>query len=86
VVHCGNGIFSHQRAKNPLNSIGVKILFLQIGQYGYKKIQNFTLISKMFTYLCDKMHLKKVLGKKLFSEKNCPLKSAFGPELFLGAF
>jgi hypothetical protein len=55
-----------------IHYIGVKNFFIQRGQYGYQKIQNFTLISKMFTYLSDKMHPKKVLGKKLFSEKNSP--------------
>jgi hypothetical protein len=55
-----------------IHYIGVKIFYIQIGQYGYKKIQNFTLISKIFTYLSDKMHPKKVLGKKLFLEKNSP--------------
>jgi hypothetical protein len=32
------------------------------------------------------MHPKKVLGKKLFLEKNSPKKSVFWPKLFLGAF
>jgi hypothetical protein len=39
---------------------------------GFKKIQNFTLISKILTYLRDKMHPKEVLDKKLFLEKNSP--------------
>jgi hypothetical protein len=50
----------------------IHYFFIQIGQDGYQKIQNFTLISKIFTYLSDKMHPKKVLGKKLFSEKYSP--------------
>jgi hypothetical protein len=64
----------------------VKIFFIQIGHYEYQKIQNFTLILKMFTYQSDEMHPKKVLSKKLFKEKNSPQKSVFGPKLFLGAF
>jgi hypothetical protein len=68
VVHCGNGISGHQGAKYPLNR--GQNFFLQISQYGYKKIQNFTLISKMLTYFSDKMHPKKVLRQKLFLEKN----------------
>jgi hypothetical protein len=42
----------------------VKIFFLEIGHIGYKKIENFMLISKMQTYLCDKMPPKKVKIKK----------------------
>jgi len=38
--------------------------FLEIGQYGYQKMQNFTLISN------PKAKLKKTHAKKLFS-KNC---------------
>jgi hypothetical protein len=52
--------------------IGVKFFSLQIGQYGYQKIQNLALISKMLTYLSDKMHPKKVLDKKLCLEQNSP--------------
>jgi hypothetical protein len=32
---------------------------------GYKKIENFMLISKMLTYLCEKMPPQKVKIKKL---------------------
>jgi hypothetical protein len=71
-IYCGNGIFGCQRAKNPINR--GQIFFLQIGQYGYQKIQNFTLISKMSTYLSGKMLPKKVLGINL-SLKNL----FFGP-------
>jgi hypothetical protein len=42
----------------------VKIFFLEIGQIGYQKIENFMLISKMQTYLSDKMPPKKVKIKK----------------------
>jgi hypothetical protein len=38
----------------------VKIFFFEIGNIGYKKIENFMLISKMQTCLCDKMPPKKV--------------------------
>jgi hypothetical protein len=43
----------------------VKIFFLEIGHIGYQKIENFMLISKMQTYLSDKMPPKKVKIKKL---------------------
>jgi hypothetical protein len=42
----------------------VKIIFLEIGHIGYQKIENFMLISKMQTYLGDKMPPKKVIIKK----------------------
>jgi hypothetical protein len=42
----------------------VKIFFLEIDHIGYQKIKNFILISKMQTYLCDKMPPKKVKIKK----------------------
>jgi hypothetical protein len=42
----------------------VKIFFLEIGQIGYQKIKNFMLISKMQTYLGDKMPPKKVIIEK----------------------
>ncbi len=38
--------------------------FLEIGHIGYQKIENFMLISKMPTYLSDKMPPKKVKIKK----------------------
>jgi hypothetical protein len=43
----------------------VKNFFFKIGHNGYKKIKNFMLISKMQTYLCDKMPPNKVKIKKL---------------------
>ncbi len=43
----------------------MKIFFLEIGHIGYQKIENFMLISKMQTYLSDKMPPKKVKIKKL---------------------
>ncbi len=42
----------------------MKIFILEIGHIGYKKIENFMLISKMQTYLNDKMLPKKVQIKK----------------------
>jgi hypothetical protein len=39
----------------------VKIFFLEIGHIGHQKIENFMLISKMQTYLSDKMPPKKVI-------------------------
>ncbi len=42
----------------------MKIFFLEIGHIGYKKIENVMLISKMQTYLSDKMPPKKVNIKK----------------------
>jgi hypothetical protein len=42
----------------------VKFFFLEIGHIGYKKIENFMLISKIKTYLIDKMPPKKVKIKK----------------------
>jgi hypothetical protein len=48
-------IFSKKRAEN---------FFLEIGQYGYHEMQNFTLIPN------PKAKLKKTHAKKLFS-KNC---------------
>jgi hypothetical protein len=42
----------------------VKFFFLEIGHIGYQKIENFMLISKLQTYLSDKMPPKKVKIKK----------------------
>ncbi len=42
----------------------MKIIFLETGHMGYQKIKNFMLISKMQTYLGDKMPPKKVKIKK----------------------
>ncbi len=42
----------------------MKIFFLEIGYIGYQEIENFMLISKMQTYLSDKMPPKKVEIKK----------------------
>jgi hypothetical protein len=46
----------------------VKIFFLEIGHMGYKKIENFMLISNKQTCLSDKMPPQKVKIKKLFSK------------------
>jgi hypothetical protein len=37
---------------------------LEIGHDWYKKTQNFILVSKIQTYLSDKMHIKKVITNK----------------------
>jgi hypothetical protein len=42
----------------------VKFFLLEIGHIGYQKIENCMLISKMQTYLSDKMLPKKVKIKK----------------------
>jgi hypothetical protein len=39
-------------------------MFLEIGHMVYQKIKNFMLISKMLTYLSDKMPPKKLKLKK----------------------
>jgi hypothetical protein len=43
----------------------VKFFLIEIGHIGYQKIENFMLISKMQTYLSDKMPPKKVIIEKL---------------------
>jgi hypothetical protein len=48
---------------------------------GIKKIQHLTLISKMLTYLSDKMHPKKVLDKKRFLDLD--LRFGFRLQIFL---
>ncbi len=40
------------------------VFFLEIGHIGNQKIENFMLISKMQTYLSDKMLPKKVIIEK----------------------
>jgi hypothetical protein len=52
-----------------------EIVFLEIGHIGYQEIENFMLISKMQTCLCDKMSPPK--KKKIKFEKNCFLFSSF---------
>jgi hypothetical protein len=47
--------------------VKVKIFFSEIGHDLYQKTQNFMLISKMQTYLSDKMHLKKVITKNMLN-------------------
>ncbi len=42
----------------------MNFFFLEIGHIGYQKIEDFMLISKMQTYLSDKMPPKKVKIKK----------------------
>jgi hypothetical protein len=42
----------------------VKFFCIEIGHIGYQKIKNFMLVSKMQTYLSDKMPPQKVIIKK----------------------
>jgi hypothetical protein len=42
-----------------MHFIEVKQIFSQNGLHGYQKAQNFMKISKILSYLCDKMHPKK---------------------------
>jgi hypothetical protein len=50
-----------------MHYVRVKIFFSQyVLLHRYQKIQNFTQISKLKTYLGDKMHLKKQFKKKEF--------------------
>jgi hypothetical protein len=56
----------------------VKIFFLEIGHIGYQKIENFMLISKVQTYLSNKMPPKKV---KIKNVKKMGL-SKFGKQFF----
>ena len=55
----------------------MKIFFLEIGHIGYQKIENFMLISKMQTYLFDKMPPKKVKIEKRKKWDLAKLKSVF---------
>jgi hypothetical protein len=48
----------------------VKILFLEIGHIGYQKIENLMLISKMQTYLNDKMPPKNLEFSNLANLEN----------------
>jgi hypothetical protein len=62
----------------------VKIFFFEIGHVGYKVIENFMLISKKQTYLCDKMPPKKAKIKKKWDLAK--LENRFLILTFLGAF
>jgi hypothetical protein len=62
----------------------VKIFFLEIGHIGYQKIENFMLISKMQTYLSDKMPPKKVKIKKRKKWDLANLENSFLILTFLG--
>jgi hypothetical protein len=65
----------------------VKFFFLEIGHIGYKKIENFKLISKKQTCLSDKKPPKKVKNKKLFSKfTKSPFLSFFNFNFFGGHF
>jgi hypothetical protein len=62
----------------------VKFFFLEIGHIGYQKIDNFMLISKMQTYLSDKMPPKKVKIKKRKKWDLANLENSFLISTFLG--
>ncbi len=62
----------------------MNIFFLEIGHIGYKKIENFMLISKMQTYLSDKMPPKKVKIKKRKKWDFANLENSFLILTFLG--
>ena len=61
----------------------MKIFFLEIGHIGYQKIENFMLISKMQTYLSDKMPPKKL---KLKNDKKWDLANLENSFLILTFF
>jgi hypothetical protein len=62
----------------------VKIFFFEIGHIGYQKIENFMLISKMQTYLSDKMPPKKVKIKKRKKWELANLENSFSHFNFFG--
>jgi hypothetical protein len=62
----------------------VKFFLLEIGHIGYQKIKNFMLISKMQTYLSDKMLPKKVKIKKRKKWDLANLEFSFFILTFLG--
>jgi hypothetical protein len=62
----------------------VKIFFLEIGHIGFQKIENFMLISKMQTYLSDKMLPKKVIIEKRKKWDLAKLENSFLIITFLG--
>jgi hypothetical protein len=62
----------------------VKIIFLEIGHIGHQKIENFMLVSKMQTYLSDKMPPKKVKIKKRKKWDLANLENSFLILTFLG--
>ncbi len=64
----------------------MKFFFLEIGHIGYQKIENFMLISKMQTYLSDKMPPKKGKIKKDKKWDLANLENNFFILTFLGAF
>ncbi len=62
----------------------MKIFFLEMGHIGYQKIKNFMLISKMQTYLSDKMPPEKVKIKKRKKWDLANLENGFLILTFLG--
>jgi hypothetical protein len=63
----------------------VKIFFFEIGHIGYKRIENFMLISKMQTCLSDKMPPQKVKIKKLKKWDFAKLENGFLILTFFGS-
>jgi hypothetical protein len=58
-----------------------------IKDMGIKGSKILSFLQKMFIYLSDKTHPKKVLSKELLVEKNCKnLTNVFFGQNFLGAF
>ncbi len=51
--------------------------FFEIGHTGYKKIENFMLISKMQTYFSDKVPQKKLKWKKMKKWDLAKLENSF---------
>jgi len=58
--HCLEGHFKFSKS----HLIGPRNFCFQIGHVSYQKIRIFALISKIKTYLYDKMHLKGEILKK----------------------
>ncbi len=68
-----------------MSLLRVRNFFFEIGRIGYLKIENFMLISKMQTYLCDKMPQKKVRIQKWKKWDLAKLEnSVFNCNFFLG--
>jgi hypothetical protein len=62
----------------------VKFFFLEIGHIGYQKIENLMMISKMQTYLSDKMPPKKFIIEKRKKWDLAKLENSFLIITFLG--
>ncbi len=62
----------------------MKFFFLEIGHIGYQKIENLMMISKMQTYLSDKMPPKKFIIEKRKKWDLAKLENSFLIITFLG--